>query len=390
MRSGGLQSTIFGVECRVDQTQLRKFSRVYLLIAALAAVGCVFLLFDYGEYGAANAFGNAVECADTSSDHCYQLYPGVIQKVHVAQTSSGEQDAVDITSRGSTMHISLQPSAADAPLLKPGTPVTVEWYVGSVVAVWIGVHAIPATANPATYRGDFAYVGGILIWIAALFWAVVLLNWRMSSLFAAVRILPATAEVLAVSTRERILPSGTTGWVVKPRAQEALFLPLLLGVLVLISARALINPDSRLLAVVGDTLLFGPILVRLALTFRNGRVLADRTSIALVDWLGRTRSWPLTEIQQAAIVGIRWTDWTVPTLLFIGKDGTELFAVTSLYWNLDEIGALCVTLGIPLSVDYVPKPRRVKPLRVAISLGASLITAVLLWLSFLPLPSGRG
>jgi hypothetical protein len=139
-----------------------------------------------------------VECADTSSDHCYQLYPGVIQKVRFAKTSSGEQDAVDIASRGSSMHISLQPTSTDSPLLQPGASVTVEWYVGSVVTVWIGGHAIPATANATTYHGDFAYVGGILIWLAAAFTAIVLLNRRMTALFAAVRILPATAEVLAM------------------------------------------------------------------------------------------------------------------------------------------------------------------------------------------------
>ncbi len=387
MRSGEPQSTILGAECPVDENQLRKFDRAYLLITALAAVGCVFLLLDYGQYGAADAFRNAVECANTSSDHCYQLYPGVIQKVRVAQTTSGEQDAVDIASRGSTIHIALVPSAADASLLQAGTPVTVEWYVGSLVTVWIGGHAIPSTANLAASHANFAYVGGILVWIAALVWAIVLLNRRMLSLFDAVRILPATAEILAVATRERILPSGTTGWVIKPRPKEALFLPLLLAALALISIRPLMNPDSRLIALVGDLLLFVPIIVRLALDFRNSRLMADRTSITLVNSIGRRRSWPLAEIQQAAIVGLRWTDWTVPTLLFVGKDGTRLFAATSVYWNLDDIGALCVTLGIPLSVDYEPtQPTRVKPLRLALSLGASLITALLLWLSFWPLP----
>jgi len=107
----------------------------------------------------------------------------------------------------------------------------------------------------------------------------------------------------------------------------------------------------------GDALLFGPGVVHFALTLRNTRLMADHASITIVDWLGRKRSWPLTEIQQAAIVGVRWTDWTVPTLLFVGKDGAELFPVTSLYWHLDDIGALCVKLGIPLSFDYEPKRR---------------------------------
>jgi hypothetical protein len=365
---------------------MKKLSRAYLLIAAFATFGCVFLLLDHGEYDAAGAFRSAVECADATSDHCYQLYPGVIQKVRVAQTSSGEQDAVDISSRGSSIHVSLVPSAADASLLQAGAPVTVEWYVGSVATVWIGGQAIPSTANLAESHADFAYIGWALLWLAALFWAITLLNRRMLVLFGAVRILPATADVRALAGREVILPGGTAGWVVKPRAQEALFLPLLLAALALISVRPLMNPNSRTLALVGDILLFGPIVLRLALTLRNSRVTADRTSITRADWLGRIRSWPVAEIQQAAIVGLRWSDWAVPALLFIGRDGKELFGVTSLNWNLDEIGALCVSLGIPLSVGYAGQPRRVNRLRLALSLGALLITGALLVFSFLPPP----
>jgi hypothetical protein len=365
---------------------MKKLSRAYLLIAAFATAGCILLLLDHGEYDAAAAFRSAVECADATSDHCYQLYPGVIQAVRVFQTTSGEQDAVDIASRGSTIHLSLVPSPADASLLKAGAAVTVEWYVGSVATVWIGRQAVPSTANLAASHADFAYIGWGLVWLAALFWAITLLNRRMVALFAAVRILPATAEVRALAGREIILPGGTTGWVVKPRAQEALFLPLLLAALALISVRPLMNPNSRSVALVGDMLLFGSILFRLALTLRNARVMADRSSISRADWLGRIRSWPLAEIQQAAIVGLRWTDWAVPAVLFIGRDGDELFGVTSLNWNLDEIGALCVSLDIPLSVGYRGRSRRVNRLRLALSLGAILITGAFLVISFWPPP----
>ena len=367
--------------------RMKKLSRAYLLIAAFATAGCIFLLLDHSEYDAATNFRSAVECPDANSDHCYQLYPGVIQAVRVAQTTSGEQDAVDITSRGSTIHLSLLPSPAAASLVAAGAPVTVEWYVGSVATVWIGSQAIPSTANLAAGHDNFAYIGWILVWLAALFWAVLLVDRRMLSLFAAVRILPATAEVRALASREVILPGGTTGWIVKPRAQEALLLPLVLAVLAVISVRPLMNPYSRPLALVGDILLFGPIIVRLALTLRNARVLADRSSITRADWLGRIQSWPLADIQQAAIVGLRWTDWAVPAVLFIGRDGVELFGVTSLNWNLDEIGALCVSLGIPLSVGYIPvRPRRVNRVRLALSIGAVLITGAFLVISFLPAP----
>jgi hypothetical protein len=365
---------------------MKKLSRAYLLIAAFAAAGCIFLLLDHGEYDAASAFRSAVECADANSGQCYQLYPGVIQAVRVFQTTTGEEDAVDIASRGSTIHLSLLPSPADASLLKAGAAVTVEWYVGSVATVWIGREAIPSTANLAASHADFAYIGWGLLWLAALFWAITLLNRRMLALFAAVRILPAKADVRALAGREIILPGGTTGWVVKPRTQEALFLPLLLAALALISLRPLMNPNSRPIALIGDILLFGPIVLQFALTLRNARVMVDRSSITRADWLGRMRSWPLVEIQQAAIVGLRWSDWAVPAVLFIGRDGKQLFGVTSLNWNLDEIGALCVSLGIPLSVGYAGQPQRVSRLRLALSLGAILLTGAFLVLSFFPLP----
>jgi hypothetical protein len=212
----------------------------------------------------------------------------------------------------------------------------------------------------------------------------------MLALFAAVRILPSAAKVHALAASEVILPGGTTGWVVKSRAQQALFLPLVLAALALISIRPLMNPDSRLFALVADAVLFGWIIVRLVLTFRNKRVVADRASITICA-LGRMRSWPVTDIELVAIVGVRWTDWAVPALLFIGRNGTELFRVTSLYWNLDEIGALCLRLGIQLSLDYVPaRPRRINRVRLAMNLVVTLITAALLAVSFLPLPSGAG
>lgn len=367
---------------------MKKLSRAYLLIAAFAAVGCVFLLLDHSEYDAAAAFRNAVECSDTSTDHCYQLYPGVIRTVHVDQTSDGQEDRVDIDSMGSNIHVALRPSAADASLIQVGVPVTVEWYVGSVATVWIGGRAIPTTSSLAIHS-DFAYIGWVLVWLAAVFWAVLLVDRRMLALFAAVRILPASAKVQALASREMILPDGTTGWVVRPRAQETLLLPVLLAALALISVRPLMNPGSRAVAIVGDVLLFGPLIVHFALTLRNGRVMGGRPSIIRVDWLGRMRTWQLADVDHVAIDGVRWSDWTVPTLRFVGRDETELFAVTSLNWNLDEIGALCVNLGVPISVGYVPKqPRRVNRWKLAWGMVPILITGAFLVISFLPLPPG--
>ena len=365
---------------------MKKLSRAYLLIAAFASVGCVLLLIDRSEYDSAEAFRNAVECADTYTDHCYQLRPGVIQAVHVDETSSGQEDRIDIDSAGSTIHVALLTSAADAPLIQAGAPVTVEWYVGSVATIWILGRAIPSISSPAVHA-NFAYIGWGLVWLAALFWAVMLVDRRMVALFAAVRILPATAEIQAMAAREVILPGGTTGWIVKTATPQALLLPLVLASLALISVRPLMNPGSRSLALVGDVLFFGPIVIRFALTLRNSRLTADHDSITLVGWLGGVRSWPLADIQEAAAIGLRWSDWTVPTLVFMGRDGAVLFGATSVLWNLDEIGALCVRLGVPITFDYIPrKPKRLNFARLATRGVLVLITGAFLLISFLPLP----
>jgi len=364
---------------------MKKLSRAYLVITAFAAVGCVFLLFDRGEYDVATSFRNAVECPDASSDHCYQLYPGVIRAVHVDQTSSGQEDRVDIDSAGTTIHVALRPAAGDASLIQAGAPVTVEWYVGSVATVLIGGRAIPSVSSPTTHA-NFAYIGWALVWLAALFWAVLLVDRRVMALFAAVRILPAAAQVQALASREVILPGGTTGWVVKPRPQQTLLLPFLLAALALISVRPLMSSGSRPLAVLGDILLFGPLIVRFALTLRNGRIMGDQSSMTRVSWLGRARTWPLSDIELAAVLGVRWSDWAVPAIWFIDGDENFLFGASSLYWNLDEIGALCVKLGVPIE-DYVPiRPRRRSLARLAVSFAALLITGAFLVYSFLPLP----
>lgn len=99
----------------------------------------------------------------------------------------------------------------------------------------------------------------------------------------------------------------------------------------------------------------------------------------------------MADIELVAIVGVRWSDWAVPALLFIGRDETELFGVTTLYWNLDAIGAVCLRLEIPLSLDYVPtRPRRINRVGMAMNLVVTLVTGALLAVSFLPLPPGTG
>lgn len=364
---------------------MKRFRRAYLLIAALAAAGCILVLLDRAEYDAAAAFQAAVECADTNSDHCVQTYPGAIQYVRVAQTTSGEQDQVDITSRGVIEHVALLPSPSQAPLVRVGATVMVEWYTGSIATVWIAGSAIPTTSNLAAGHADVGFIGAILIWLAAMFGALMLVNRRMAADLAAAFVLPSPGQVLGLGAQGTVLPGGSVGWVIRPRLREAFFLPLGLALLALISIRPFTNPDTRLLAVAGDAIVFVPLLVHLVLELRNSRILVDRSSIRKVDWLGRIRSWPVTEIDVWALGGIRWSGWLIPVLILLGRDGSELFTVTSLGWRLDELGAAFLAVGIPLTLEY-EKVRRVNWTRRAFTFLITLPSLALLVLSFLPLP----
>src|SRR5258708_22657937 len=113
------------------------------------------------------------------------------------------------------MHVAVVPSAADAPLVKAGAPVTVEWYVGNVATVWILGRAIRSISSPAV-PANFAYIGWALVWLAALFWAVMLVDRRMGALFAAVRLLPPTAQGPRMAAHEMISTGCPTGRLAQP------------------------------------------------------------------------------------------------------------------------------------------------------------------------------
>jgi hypothetical protein len=365
---------------------LRKFSRAYLLIAAFVALGCVFLLVDRGEYDAADAFRVAVECADTSSAGCYQLYPGVLESVRVTQTSSGQEDHVEVASRGTSVKVALLPSITDAPLVRAGQPVTVEWYVGLVATVWIAGRGIPTTSNLAAGHPNFAFVGSALIWLAALFTAIVLMNRGMEAAIARVRFAPTGAQVRDAGTSEVLVPGGA-GWVFRPKLRQVYLLPLGLVFFALISIRPLTNPDLRLLGLAGDFLLFAPIVLLVALSLRNARVTIARATITFTDWLGRVKSWPTDHVQHLALVAVRWSDYGLPAVLFIGRDGSALLGVTSVWWDLDQIAAACISVGIPLSIGYEPtRPARINWPKLGVTAVLFVVSAALFLLSFLPLP----
>ena len=349
--------------------------RVYLLIATLVVAGLFLLFLDRAEYGAADAFKGAVECADTSSDHCFQLYPGTIESVRKAQTSSGEQDAVDLATRNRVIHVSLIPSSSDSVLITAGSPVTVEWYVGSVVAVRIQGRSIPSTANLAAGHANVGFIGAVLLWLGGLLLAILFVNSRAA----------ADLERAKLALEEGPTPRLNESEVIYPRMREALLLPVGLAFVAFASAGPIVNPGTSRLAIAAVAVACAPLLLRLVLTLVNGRVVVDRRTIRHVDWLRRARSWPIAEVRSAAIGSVRWAGWDVPTISIVGMDRRDLFTLTSLDWSVAELSAACAAAGIPRREGHRPR-LRAGPVAWGIAAATGLASFALLALAFLPGP----
>lgn len=346
----------------------------------------MFLLADAGQSIAADNLRAATECPDSSSASCYQLYPGLITSVRASQTSSGPRDDVQIASQKRSLHVSLKPSAADAILVQAGSTVSVEWYTGSVIEVWISGRGIPSTSNPFD-RAEFGYIGWMLIWLAAFFGAAMLITRRLAGAFVQQWVAVIANRVLGPVGPQVILPGGTIGWSIRPRLSQVIVLPLAFGVIGLVSIRPFMNPDHILIGSSFELVLFAAAMVSLALILRNCRVMADRNSLMRADRLGRVRAWPRAEVSLAAGFSVRGPFSPIACITFIDRDGSALFTVSSLFWDMAEIEAVCQEIAIPIDFDYyLARPRPVsRRLRVAL-LAISLLSAVALAWSFLPLP----
>jgi len=208
--------------------------------------------------GVADTYRAAVECPDSTSANCYQQSEGVIRSVKFDQTSSGEEDRVVIDTRGTTIDTTLTPSPSQSTKVKPGVDVTVKWYVGNVVAVVIGHDSIPSTESPSQARPEWATPASLLIWVAAAMAVVWVVGPRLVTAQANVRRSlddePASAWVLS---RGSCLAAPSDGGSSR-RCVRLLLVPIVIGVVALISITPFLNPQRRSIALIGDGVLVSP------------------------------------------------------------------------------------------------------------------------------------
>jgi hypothetical protein len=115
--------------------------------------------------------------------------------------------------------------------------------------------------------------------------------------------------------------------------------------------------------------------------------MADASSLFRVDQFGRMRSWALGDVAQAAAFNARGPFSDIRCLAFIGRAGSELFTVTSLFWDVEELEAVCVRIGVPVTFGYyLTRARPVNRKLRATLFALSLASGVALWWSFYPLP----
>ena len=315
-------------------------------------VGSILVAVAQLQAGDAATYTAAVACSDTSSPNCYQTSPGQIRAVKEAMTSSGVQDKVTIDTRGTTIDVSLTPSGAQVTKVKVGADVSVKWYVSNVVAVIIDGDSIPSTASPLSSLNGLGYVGWMLVWLGAAFALVLLVTRRLVKAEAVLRRSLAVEPQIVSAGSQALLPYGAVGWTIKPKMGQVLLLPVAAGIVALVSITPLLNPQRRATALVIDGLLVAGVILRWALTLRNMRVLADSSSIAKVDWLGRVQRWQLSEGLQGLRYSVKLLYTNSMRISFFRPDGSELFAVSDLYWDLIDVSALCLAIGVPLSGSY--------------------------------------
>src|SRR5450756_911658 len=130
---------------------------------------------------------------------------------------------------------------------------------------------------------------------------------------------------MQLGLEETIVPSGGAGWIVKPslRTSTLLRLGVLCAAVILLTLRALLDPARTAFAATLDVLTIGVVGLVLVVHFRNSKVIADRNTITKVNWLGRSVSYPVSEVKHAD----RFRSSASCYLVFAGRDGRQLLSL---------------------------------------------------------------
>ena len=318
---------------------MRRHTAPWIYSGALVVIGVAFLVAAQVQRGDADPYRNARECPDATPT-CYQLSPGTIRSVNVSQTRSGERDTTVIDTRGTSVTVVLEPSASEAPHVRTGAAVNVKWYRGKVTLVEVDGVDVPSIDNPAAQQSNFQLYGIATLALGGASALVPIWVGRRRARREAA--LAAGSDSSACAEQS----DGELGWVVKPALQSRAVVALGLGVgfLALTTLRVAGDPTRTELSIAFDAVLVALGVLVLLAYFRNSRVVASHTQITRVDLLGRSRSYPISDILHVD----RFRSGPNPYLVFAGRDGRQLFRVSGIYWDYERLDQMCGDLGLTL------------------------------------------
>jgi hypothetical protein len=237
----------------------------------------------------------------------------------------------------------LEPSASESTHVRTGAAVNVKWYQGKVTLVEVDGVGVPSIDNPAAQQSNFQFYGIATLAIGGASALVpIWVGRRRARREAAL----AGGGDSSAGAEQSLLPDGELGWVVKPALQSRAVVALGLGAgfLALTTLRVAGDPTRTELSIAFDAVVLALGVLVLLAYFRNSRVVASHTQITRVDLLGRSRSYPISDILHVD----RFRSGPNPYLVFAGRDGRQLFRVSGIYWDYERLDQMCGDLGLTL------------------------------------------
>ncbi len=333
----------------VDDLQLRLLAvrGRWIYTGLLVAIGVALLIVAQVQSRAADPYRNARECPEATSPNCYQLSPGTIRSVSVSQTRHGERDTTVIDTRATSVTVVLEPSASEAAHVRTGAAVNVKWYQGKVTLVEVDGIGVPSIDNPAAQQSDFQFYGIATLVLGGV--SALVPIWVRRRRARREAALAGGGESVA-GMQQSLLPDGELGWIVRPALQIRAVAALGLGVgfLALTTLRVAGDPTRTDLAIAFDVVLLAVGVLVLLAYFRNSRVIASHKQITRIDWRGRSRTYPISEVLHVD----RFRSGPNPYLIFAGRDGRQLFRVSGIYWDYKLLDRMCGELGLTLEGDF--------------------------------------